>query len=66
MQMARNNSSEPRAFDSNEWRNAVPLFVAPLLVFLSAFSPGPLTLYFSIVEVIAVAIAVALAGLHCD
>lgn len=40
----------------------VPLFVAPLLVFLSLFSAQPLTLYFGIAEVIAVAIAVALAA----
>ena len=40
----------------------VPLFVAPVLVFLSAFNPTPLTLYFSVVEVMAVAIAVALAA----
>lgn len=40
----------------------VPLFVAPLLVFLSLFGAQPLTLYFGIVEVIAVGIAVALAA----
>jgi Ca2+:H+ antiporter len=40
----------------------IPLFVAPVLVFLSAFSPAPLTLFFSIVEVIAVGIAVTLAA----
>ncbi|MGH8046263.1 MAG: calcium/proton exchanger [Chthoniobacterales bacterium] len=40
----------------------VSLFVAPLLVFLSAFSATPLTLSFGIAEVIAVAITVALAA----
>lgn len=40
----------------------VPLFVAPLLVFLSLLGTHPLTLYFGLVEVIAVAVAVALAA----
>jgi Ca2+:H+ antiporter len=40
----------------------VSLFVAPLLVFLSAFSATPLTLSFGPSEVIAVAITVALAA----
>ena len=40
----------------------VPLFVAPLLVFISLFGAQPLTLYFGMAEVIAVAIAVALAA----
>jgi Ca2+:H+ antiporter len=40
----------------------VSLFVAPLLVFLSALDPTPLTLSFGVSEVIAVAIAVALAA----
>ena len=40
----------------------VSLFVAPLLVFLSAFSATPLTLSFGLAEVIAVAVTVALAA----
>ena len=40
----------------------VSLFVAPLLVFLSAFSATPLTLSFALSEVIAVAVTVALAA----
>ena len=36
----------------------IALFVVPFLVFLSIFSPTPLTLYFKIVEVISVGIAV--------
>jgi Ca2+:H+ antiporter len=40
----------------------VSLFVAPLLVFLSALGPTPLTLSFGVSEVIALAIAVALAA----
>lgn len=40
----------------------ISLFVAPLLVFLSAFSATPLTLSFNPSEVIAVAITVALAA----
>ena len=40
----------------------VSLFVAPLLVFLSAFNAEPLTLSFGLAEVIAVSITVALAA----
>ncbi len=40
----------------------VPLFVAPLLVFISLFGAEPLTLYFGMVEVLAVGIAVALSA----
>jgi Ca2+:H+ antiporter len=40
----------------------ISLFVAPILVFLSAFGPTPLTLGFGVAEVISVAIAVALAA----
>ena len=40
----------------------VSLFVAPLLVFLSALGPTPLTLSFGVSEVIAVAITVLLAA----
>ncbi len=40
----------------------VSLFVAPLLVFLSAFSATPLTLSFALSEVIAIVITVALAA----
>ena len=40
----------------------IALFVVPLLVFLSVFSPTPLTLYFKIVEVISVGIAVGLSA----
>lgn len=40
----------------------IPLFVAPLLVFLSFLGPTPLTLYFNLVGVIAAGIAVALAA----
>jgi hypothetical protein len=46
--------------DSDEWGD-VPLLL-PRSQVRSAFSPAPLTLYFSVVEVIAVAIAVALAA----
>jgi Ca2+:H+ antiporter len=62
VQMARNNQVDLALSIPMNGAMQVPLFVAPLLVFLSAFSPAPLTLYFSIVEVIAVAIAVALAA----
>ena len=62
VQMARNNQVNLALSIPMNGAMQVPLFVAPLLVFLSAFSPAPLTLYFSIVEVIAVAIAVALAA----
>ena len=40
----------------------VSLFVAPLLVFLSALGPTPLTLSFGVSEVLALAITVALAA----
>jgi Ca2+:H+ antiporter len=40
----------------------VSLFVAPLLVFLSALGPTPLTLSFGVSEVLSLAIAVALAA----
>jgi Ca2+:H+ antiporter len=62
VQMARNNQVNLALSIPMNGAMQVPLFVAPVLVFLSAFSPEPLTLYFSIVEVIAVTIAVALAA----
>ena len=62
VRMARNNRVNLAISIPMNGAMQVPLFVAPVLVLLSAFSPAPLTLYFSVVEVIAVAIAVALAA----
>jgi len=62
VQMARNNQVNLAISIPMNGAMQVPLFVAPVLVFLSAFGPAPLTLYFGIAEVIAVAIAVALAA----
>ena len=62
VRMARNNQVNLAISIPMNGAMQVPLFVAPVLVLLSAFSPAPLTLYFSVVEVIAVAIAVALAA----
>jgi Ca2+:H+ antiporter len=62
VKMARNDQVDLALSVPMNGAMQIPLFVAPVLVFLSAFSPGPLTLYFSIVEVIAVAIAVTLAA----
>ena len=62
VRMARNNQVNLAISIPMNGAMQVPLFVAPVLVFLSAFGPAPLTLYFSVVEVIAVAIAVALAA----
>ena len=62
IKMARNNQVDLALSIPMNGAMQIPLFVAPVLVFLSAFSPAPLTLYFSIVEVIAVAIGVTLAA----
>ena len=62
VRMARNNQVNLAISIPMNGAMQVPLFVAPILVLLSAFGPAPLTLYFSIVEVISVAIAVALAA----
>ena len=62
VRMARNNRVNLAISIPMNGAMQVPLFVAPVLVLLSAFGPAPLTLYFSVVEVIAVAIAVALAA----
>jgi Ca2+:H+ antiporter len=59
---ARNNQVDLALSIPMNGAMQIPLFVAPILVFLSALGPTPLTLYFSIVEVIAVAIAVLLAA----
>lgn len=60
--MARNNLVNLAISIPMNGAMQVSLFVAPLLVFLSAFGPTPLTLGFSVSEVISVAIAVALAA----
>jgi Ca2+:H+ antiporter len=62
VKMARNNQVDLALSIPMNGAMQIPLFVAPVLVFLSAFSPAPLTLFFSIVEVIAVGIAVTLAA----
>ncbi|MGB7790614.1 MAG: calcium/proton exchanger [Terrimicrobiaceae bacterium] len=62
VKMARSNQVDLALSIPMNGAMQIPLFVAPMLVFLSAFGPAPLTLYFSIVEVIAVAIAVSLAA----
>jgi Ca2+:H+ antiporter len=62
VKMARNNQVDLALSIPMNGAMQIPLFVAPVLVFLSAFGSAPLTLYFSIVEVIAVAIAVLLAA----
>jgi Ca2+:H+ antiporter len=60
--MARNNLVNLAISIPMNGAMQVSLFVAPLLVFLSAFGPAPLTLCFGVSEVIAVAITVALAA----
>ena len=60
--MARNNLVNLAISIPMNGAMQVSLFVAPLLVFLSAFGPTPLTLCFGVSEVIAVAITVALAA----
>lgn len=62
VQMARNNLVNLALSIPMNGAMQVSLFVAPLLVFLSAFGPIPLTLCFGVSEVIAVAITVALAA----
>jgi Ca2+:H+ antiporter len=60
--MARNNLVNLAISIPMNGAMQVSLFVAPLLVFLSAFGPTPLTLCFGVSEVIAVTITVALAA----
>lgn len=60
--MARNNMVDLAISIPMNGAMQVSLFVAPLLVFLSAFGPTPLTLCFGISEVASVVITVALAA----
>ncbi len=60
--MARNNLVNLAISIPMNGAMQVSLFVAPLLVFLSAFGPTPLTLCFGVSEVVAVTITVALAA----
>ena len=62
VRMARNNRVNLAIAIPMNGAMQVSLFVAPLLVFLSALGPTPLTLSFGVSEVIAVAITVALAA----
>ncbi len=62
VRMARNNRVNLAISIPMNGAMQVSLFVAPLLVFLSALGPTPLTLSFGVSEVIAVAITVALAA----
>jgi Ca2+:H+ antiporter len=62
VRMARNNQVNLAISIPMNGALQVSLFVAPLLVFLSALGPTPLTLSFGVSEVLAVAIAVALAA----
>ena len=62
IRMARNNQVNLAISIPMNGALQVSLFVAPLLVFLSALGPTPLTLSFGVSEVMAVAIAVALAA----
>jgi Ca2+:H+ antiporter len=62
VKMARSNQVDLALSIPMNGAMQIPLFVAPILVFLSAFGSAPLTLYFGIVEVIAVAITVSLAA----
>ncbi len=62
VRMARNNRVNLAISIPMNGALQVSLFVAPLLVFLSALGPTPLTLSFGVSEVMAVAIAVALAA----
>src|SRR5262245_41253158 len=62
VRMARNNQVNLAISIPMNGALQVSLFVAPLLVFLSALGPTPLTLSFGVSEVMAVAIAVALAA----
>jgi Ca2+:H+ antiporter len=62
VRMARNNQVNLAISIPMNGAMQVSLFVAPLLVFLSALGPTPLTLSFGVSEVIAVAITVALAA----
>jgi Ca2+:H+ antiporter len=62
VQTARNNQVNLALSIPLNGAMQVPLFVVPVLVFLSALSPAPLSLNFSVVEVTAVTIAVALAA----
>jgi Ca2+:H+ antiporter len=62
VRMARNNMIDLAISIPLNGAMQISLFVAPLLVFLSAFDGSPLTLSFALAEVIAVAITVALAA----
>jgi Ca2+:H+ antiporter len=62
VRMARNNQVNLAISIPMNGALQVSLFVAPLLVFLSALGPTPLTLSFGVSEVMAVGIAVALAA----
>ena len=62
VRLARNNQVNLAISIPMNGAMQVSLFVAPLLVFLSALAPNPLTLSFGVSEVIAVAITVALAA----
>ena len=62
VRMARNNRVNLAISIPINGAMQVSLFVAPLLVFLSALAPTPLTLSFGVSEVIALAITVALAA----
>jgi Ca2+:H+ antiporter len=62
VRLARNNRVNLAISIPMNGAMQISLFVAPLLVFLSALGPTPLTLSFGVSEVIAVAITVALAA----
>jgi Ca2+:H+ antiporter len=62
VRLARNNQVNLAISIPMNGAMQVSLFLAPLLVFLSALAPNPLTLSFGVSEVIAVAITVALAA----
>jgi Ca2+:H+ antiporter len=62
VRMARNNRVNLAMSIPMNGAMQVSLFVAPLLVFLSALGPTPLTLSFGVSEVLSVAITVALAA----
>lgn len=62
VRMARNNMVDLSISIPLNGAMQISLFVAPLLVFLSAFGSTPLTLSFALAEVVAVMITVALAA----
>ncbi len=62
VRLARNNMVDLAISIPLNGAMQISLFVAPLLVFLSAFSGTPLTLSFALAEVVAVTITVALAA----